>query len=162
MTTVACSMKTHSMAADSMCNQGDVAFTVRKIIRLPEGAGLLGTAGSRYLTGLFEASFRGGVYDIQKPEAPEGEGDFEAIWLRPDGIWVFDCSFYPEVVGEVAAIGTGGKTAMSHMLDDLTPEEAVRRACRVDVNSREPVYVEFLENACARNKSKSRTAPSRS
>lgn len=145
MTTVACSLVTKSMAADSQCSQGRSIYRVSKIIRLKNNGGLLSTAGSRYLTGAFEAEFKRGVTDPAKPEVPDGEDEFEALWLRPDGIWLFDCSFYSErIAGDFAAIGTGGSVAMSHLFDGLTPEQAVLRACRVDPNSSAPVHNETL------------------
>lgn len=141
MTTIACSLLTKTMAADSQCIQGDTIYRVRKIINLGSD-GLLATAGGRYLTGFFEAAFRAGVREVDRPESDESE--FEALWMRHDSIWLYDCSFYHEEVGKFAAVGSGGKVALNYLLDGLTPEESVFRACRLDPYSSGPVNVEKL------------------
>ena len=117
MTCIACTLK--EMAGDSRIT-GDTLHNVDKLFR--HGTSVFGVAGD-WETCLEFIDFitkKGAV----KPAM--GDASFEAMELRPDGIWLWGKSLRPyKLNGEFHAIGGGAQGAKTAMRIGLTPEQAV-------------------------------------
>jgi len=148
MTTIAASVEHGVMAADSKCVFGDTFFPCDKIFRLPDGS-LLAVAGADPYTRPFVNQMMQGITpDLLPPPASDDipDPEFSAILLNKDGLFIFDESYSSTKVNTGQyAIGTGGMPALSHLMDGDSPEEAVRKAIRVDNNSGLPVQMMTLK-----------------
>jgi hypothetical protein len=128
------------MAADTQLT-GDYRYRVQKIVGLPDG-GIAGGAGiwSRAYAGL------SWLASGEVTEPPKIKGATILI-LRPDGsLWIAegDWPAYP-LLDKQAAIGCGCQAAMQAMVDGSSPGEAIKKVCKLDAFTGEPVQVLSLE-----------------
>jgi len=71
--------------------------------------------------------------------------DVSVLWLKPDGLWLFDSSASPyKLRDKFAAIGSGAQAALGAMHAGTTPRQAVAIAKRIDPNTGGRVYVKKL------------------
>jgi hypothetical protein len=156
MTTIA--YKAGIMACDSCWSYDDGVDSLQtKIKRLKSGA-LLGSAGdndSRELERLLDSAKipsqlptkgqimairvdylgilvlpKGRVYKIGATH--QSEANWNAEFKEDVGLW--------EISGDFTSVGTGSRWAMGAMAAGKSAVDAVRIACRFDLNSRAPVY----------------------
>lgn len=155
MTTIA--YKEGFMACDSCWSDGhDVVTLANKIVRLKSGA-LLGGAG--------ESDDRKFVELLDKIKTPTTfpthdvlnaiRQEYSGLWVLPSGrIFIIETSaavagdqgagIY-ELNGPYGATGSGRPFAMAAMAAGKSARDAVRIACKFDLNSRPPVYVMALQ-----------------
>lgn len=145
MTTIACDR--NSMAADSLFSFDDAgtgAFPTRKLYR--SGDSIYGEAGEGHTTRIIKWLMAGRP-EKNRPGFTENERkDAYVIELSPEGIFIWDHELFPYPVKETTfAIGSGRKVALYCMRYlNMSPEQAVKEACKVDHHTREPVDVERL------------------
>ncbi|HDS1550725.1 TPA: hypothetical protein QEK98_002980 [Stenotrophomonas maltophilia] len=135
MTTIA--VKDGVMAADTQLT-GDCIHRVPKIFELPDGGCIGGCGESWSRTYAVISWFLSG----QEGDAPDFE-DGSILILKPDGqiLMAYDRLPAFPILGSVAVIGSGGPTAMSHMIAGASAEKAVRATCQAEPYSSEPVQV---------------------
>lgn len=83
---------------------------------------------------------------LKKPVGdPPPLTDVSALWLKPDGLWLFDASSKPyKLRDEFSAIGSGAQAALGAMHAGATPRQAVAIAKRIDPGTGGRVYVKKL------------------
>lgn len=130
MTTVAADFESGVMVSDSKCTTGDVWTPTRKVWR--HNGELIGVAGDLHQASKFLRWYTGG----RKGPFPGKSGDFEAMILRPDGLFhVFESGLELKEERGFFAIGSGQKAALAILVAGLGAEKAVEIACQVDVGS---------------------------
>lgn len=102
-----------------------------KVCRTAEG-GLVGVAGDAHAMAQIVAWLDAGEPDKERPE----DLKVEVLVLRPGGL-VEGCGATMKLTRwePPAAIGSGGEFAIGAMMAGASCEEAVRVACRADINS---------------------------
>lgn len=118
VTTIACSLKHKSMAADSRIT-GDIIHHANKMARA--GESIFGVAGDYdACTQFLNWKLNGG----EKPEITEES--FEAVELTRSGIFIYQKSLIRlPVLDRIYASGAGAQGAMVAMHLGYTPREAV-------------------------------------
>lgn len=126
MTTIACNLK--CMAADRRIT-GDVMGEVDKMFRF--GDVIIGCAGDWETILVFREWVMAGMDFKKRPVL--GDGDFEALMLTHEGIWVIGKGLRPYPNREeFHAIGNGALAAKAVMHIGHHPQVAVQTASRVD------------------------------
>lgn len=129
------------IVADSRLVGGDNCYnTVCKIFRRRRDRALFATAGDSRLTDAFERAHRAGKI----PEALEAreDEDFEGVILSKDRLELVDKNFASFDVGEhYVILGSSWMVAKSWILNNATPEDAVRRVIEVDAHCGFPIVV---------------------
>lgn len=135
MTTILADYKLGLMVTDSSINDGDRAWSGRKVFRV-KGA-LVGMAGDDSNCTKFLEWYRGGL------EGPIDMGEASALILTSRGLFLFDANYEKPRRLELGreAIGTGAKAAMCayEALGFTDPRKVVRIVCKHDASSRAPV-----------------------
>lgn len=148
------------MACDSCWTyNGTQTTSLNKIVRLSSGA-LLGEAGdndSRAIHPLFDKVKRPQQLPLPKALA-ETQVEYAGILALPNGsVFIIDIEFLGGSNGDnykggiwpasggIAAVGSGGDLALGAMEAGKSAAEAVRIACKRDVNSRLPIHVMHLK-----------------
>lgn len=158
MTCIAYSAKHHLMAADSCCSDGDARFsTMQKIHRLKSGAvvGVRGVCDWRDLLALLEKATprrmptRAQVARLQMEVSAlvvfpsrvlaKGTGRFTVACLKNGSAWSGEVL---EVEDDVIAIGSGAPYAYGALDAGLSPEIAVKSACKRDLYCGGPIRME--------------------
>lgn len=139
------------MACDSCWASGGVQTTsMTKIDRLSSGA-LFGAAGDGDIRAVLAL-----LDKIRSPAKLPTKAEFAATRCEVDGIiafktgqvWMlaiekqgehFDAMVWP-ANRNIAGVGSGGELAIGAMAAGKSAAEAVRIACRYDINSRPPVH----------------------
>lgn len=138
MTTIACSLKGLSMAADSRVNLDAIHFPSKKI-EIIQGS-IVGAAGDSVNINAF-LSWLKKPKRSTPPDIAEGT-DFEGLVLTKDGIYWYESDFVPlKVERDFHAIGSGAAAAIAAMMCGKTPLQAVKIACQIDPGSGLPVDV---------------------
>lgn len=146
MTTIACNRK--EMAADSLFTFDDAgvgAFPTRKLYRIADS--IFGEAGEDNSSSRMIRWLVNGRREDERPHFDKNEKNAcILIELSPEGIHVWDHELFPYPVREdTFAIGSGRKVALYCMrVLNMSPEQAVKEACKVDHGTREPIDVERL------------------
>lgn len=149
MTTVACNRQ--EIAADSCFTfdyVGSGVFKTEKLYRV--GKSIFSEAGeggttTKIIQWIKDGQKRGnGKVPIFTKEE-QGQGF--VIELNKDGIFIWDHGLFPyPVLDDFIAIGSGRMVALYAMKElKMTPEQAVREACKVDDATREPIHVMKVE-----------------
>lgn len=133
MTTIA--INKTSIAADSQFTHQNLITKGDKLFRV--GDDIIGFAGAVEAGIAFVDWKKGGEKPVELDE------DFEAFVLSKDGrITWYGSKMVPIPVKEkFTAIGSGSHLAIGAMYAGLSPEEAVKIACKVDTGSCLPVKV---------------------
>ena len=135
MTTIACSMKHKSMAADSRIT-GGIMYHGEKVKRV--GGSLFGVSGDWEVCIQFFEWLDGDRK--QKPEL--GEGAFEAVELNKQGIFQYfrNCVRIP-IPDKFYACGSGAQGAMVAMGLGHDPKAAIVAVARYDESTGPPIKV---------------------
>ena len=143
LTTVACNRE--EMAADSQVNVGNTVVGETTKVRRVRGD-LVGTCGKTADGILFREWYEAGAVRGDGGAGPKLDGDFVALILRPEGVFVShdDYVLVPVERGEYA-IGSGMDFALAAMRAGETPEGAVCIACDLDSGSGPPVVSMSLQ-----------------
>jgi hypothetical protein len=129
VTIIACSLR--EMAADTLVQlDGHPNYHTTKIFRLEDGS-IVGGAGSS--PGLDEMLAWLKAGELRGNEPSCGGSDFTILRLRPDGIWIYADSIYPDRVKEkMFAVGCGADIALYAMRHQkMSPAAAAREACKI-------------------------------
>ena len=144
MTTVACNSK--EMAGDSLVTDDEIGVGAYSGIKLHRiGKSIFGESGED-CSGIGHAlKWLRTNRKSAPPDAIE-DSDWHLLELAPDGIFVWDTWMHREPVKEqTMAIGSGRKVALYCMRYlNMSPEQAVFEASKVDHHTRPPVLVEKL------------------
>lgn len=138
MTTIAASLDTMEMAADSMVSGDDSFYMVEKLRR---GANsIYGACGNWDACLKFLSAIDEGKGEL------DSDLDVQVLELRPDGIWVYEGTIIPaRIKNRFWAVGTGANFAIAAMELGLPPARAVEIACKYDSASSPPIDVIKLE-----------------
>lgn len=146
MTTIACNLKV--IAADSKCTWGDtdVGFSCMKLFKV--GESIYGTRGDNH-SNLFVEWAKAGFKRGRKPSIVGKDPDFTILELSPSGISIWDEFFVRiELKDKNFAVGSGAKIALYCMRHhNMSPEDAVKEAAKVDEYTKLPVDVWRLHDA---------------
>lgn len=108
---------------------GDVISAVQKLFRV--GGAIVGCAGDEENILTFEEWVRAGMNQKKRPTF--GDGDFEAMLLNAEGIWLLGKGLRPHrILDEYHAIGSGAMAAKAAMHLGHKPDIAVQVASSVD------------------------------
>lgn len=117
---------------------GDVISSVRKVFQA--GKAVLGCAGDEEAILLFEEWARNGMNPRKRPDL--GDGDFEAMILAPDGLWLLGKSLRPyRILDDYHAIGSGAMAAKAVLHLGHKPAIAVQVASHFDEHTGSEVDV---------------------
>lgn len=152
MTTIAANRK--MMACDSRVICGEAYSPGQKVYTEFPGGKLVGVAGEGRAMGLFLRWMKEGEPEAM-PELGEDSGSFNALVLKPEGLFTYDSSFWPDpVYRDYHAIGTGTQSALTAMFLGLDPYHAVITACEFDPNSGLPARSFLLDDVLPKRKGK--------
>lgn len=152
MTTIAVDLRAGLIAADTQnTDSSSTAFRCHKIERLADGRYFLGS-GHLLTIGKARRWAEAGFAEARRPDFDElfAEGcedfAFSAVVIGPDGVVLIDDEMEPQpIFDDYFAIGSGAAYAVGAMDAGMGVEDAVRVACRRDVNTSEPIDVERIE-----------------
>ena len=132
------------MAADSQSTAGSTkSQTPRPKVQRINGHLLAAVGRTDTIPAFFEWYEKG----CPKDEKPELGESFEALVLRPEGLFqYYERLEAVEVVEEFWAIGQGSEIALGAMGAGATPQRAVEIACEFNIYTGLPVVVEWLHH----------------
>jgi ATP-dependent protease HslVU (ClpYQ) peptidase subunit len=132
------------MASDTQITSGNRKFRCTKVRQTKDGGLIGGTGNLAQVLKVMRWAVEG--FQGDGPEF-DGEGDFECIWVTPDGaVHLLDEALEPmKIEDEFLAIGSGGPYAVAAMHLGKSPEEAVEVAARFDPATSGPVQVWRLQ-----------------
>lgn len=130
MTTIA--VNRAMMAGDSLCDDGGMRTKGQKVFESADGC-ILGFAGS-FAQGIRFVEW----YEDEEGAPPNCDEVSILILDRKGKITLWDGHPTP-IKEKFYAIGTGAQAAMSAMMCGKTPQEAVKIACKIDMNTGLPV-----------------------
>lgn len=149
MTTILADVRRRVMVAESNVAVGECSRLVAcKVFRL-RGA-LVATSGDAASGEIFMRWYASGERQddakaVTRLMTRDEDFMFDALVLRADGLWHYDCPFPTRVENKYYAIGSGAPAAlaaietMRRLRKTVDPVLAVKIACEVDPNSRGPV-----------------------
>lgn len=142
MTTIAVSLDSMEMAADSRCSGDDGSYNVEKI-RKGKDCYYAGAGDWEKLLRFYNA-----LENLKEGAELDSEMDVEVIELREDGIYVYEGVLIPsKLKNRFFAVGTGANYAIAAMHMGANPEEAVKIAAVYDPATGGPIDVVRLTPA---------------
>ena len=134
MTTIAVSLDTMEMAADSRCSDDDGSYNVQKI-REGKDSYFAGAGDWEKLLKFYDS-----LENHKKGQELDSDVDVEVIELREDGIWVYEGILIPaKLKNRFFAVGTGANYAIAAMHMGATPLQAVEIAAIYDPATGGPI-----------------------
>jgi ATP-dependent protease HslVU (ClpYQ) peptidase subunit len=139
MTTVFADAKAGVMVCDSKCTSDSTWFPMTKVRRV--GVELVGIAGNVKDAAAWVEWYMGG----KKGGRPKLD-TFSALILRAEGVFDVSADGFEQLVERgYHGIGSGGGYAVAAFKAGAKPQDAVRIACDIDVNSGGDVIVHRLK-----------------
>jgi len=131
MTTIACDSK--MMAGDSLVDDGGTAGECKKIYKVK--GDIIGVAGGLGAGLAFIEWYK------HRSDSPPNLADTSILILKKNGtIELWDEAEFPmKFTNKFYAIGSGADAALGAMHSGKTPTEAVKIACKIDINTGMPV-----------------------
>lgn len=141
MTTIAVSLDTMEMAADSRCSDESGSYNVEKI-RKGKDCYFAGAGDWDKLLKFYDA-----LENLKSGAELDSDTDVEVIELRADkSIWVYESLLIPsKLKNRFFAIGTGANYAIAAMHLGASPKQAVEIAAVYDPATGGPIDVVKLE-----------------